>query len=264
MIPFLPLETDPDSELVDWKNILTVASCLQQDLATLLVNKKGDVDEFAIKDCVSFLDQALSKRRDRNVTCWGTILYFMLILNAIANGTQEKVEQIFEWVVKQSSLAIREMARHSGVLEQFVINAHKVNEIRLNKLEASDRVLFHHNYRTNVSPHAAVFNVSGPKWLAFRIESVCAVIQNTLNVSLDADEVRKAVNEHVVRGGGDYQLASCPFWDPGHQWPIANAVRNDDTNTTTLMPIPEEELDESQLKKSRYALFVLKVAHCST
>lgn len=258
MIPFLPLETDPDSELVDWKNILRIASCLQQDLATQLVNKRGEVDEFAIKDCVSFLDEALSKRRDRNVTCWGTILYFMLILNAIANGTPERVEQIFEWVVKQSALAIREMARHSGVLEQFVISAHKVNEIKLNKLEAADRVLFHHNYRTNCSPHAAVFAGNGTQWFSYRIESVCAVIQNTLNVSLDADEVRKAVNEHVNRGGADYQLATCPFWDQGQQWPPANAVRNDETNTTTLMPIPEEELDDSQLKKCRFALYVLK------
>jgi len=258
VIPFLPLETDPDSELVDWKNILTVASCLQQDLATQLVNKKGEVDEAAIKDCVSFLDEALSKRRDRNVTCWGTILYFMLILNAIANGTPERVEQIFEWVVKQSALAIREMARHSGVLEQFVISAHKVNEIKLNKLEASDKVLFHHNFRTNCSPHAAVFAGNSTQWCSYRVESVCAVILNTLNVSLDADEVRKAVNEHVNRGGTDYQLATCQFWDQGQQWPIANAVRNDETNTTTLMPIPEEELDDSQLKKCRFALYVLK------
>ena len=258
MIPFMPLETDPDSELVDWKNILTVASCLQQDLATQLVNKKGEVDEAAIKDCVSFLDEALKKRRDRNVTCWGTILYFMLILNVIGNGTPERVEQIFEWVVKQSALAIREMARHSGVLEQFVISAHKVNEIKLNKLDAADRMLFHHNYRTNCSPHAAVFAGNGPKWFSYRVESVCAVIMNTLNVSLDADEVRKAVNEHVNRGGTDYQLATCQFWDQGQQWPIANAVRNDETNTTTLMPIPEEELDDSQLKKCRFALYVLK------
>ena len=258
MIPFLPLETDPDSELVDWKNILTTASCLQQDLATQLVNKKGEVDEAAIKDCVSFLDEALSKRRDRNVTCWGTILYFMLILNAIANGTPERVEQIFEWVVKQSALAIREMARHSGVLEQFVISAHKVNEIKLNKLEAADRMLFHHNFRTNCSPHAAVFAGNGTQWFSYRVESVCAVILNTLNVSLDADEVRKAVNEHVNRGGTDYQLATCQFWDQGQQWPIANAMRNDETSTITLMPIPEEELDDSQLKKCRFALYVLK------
>ena len=84
------------------------------------------------------------------------------------------------------------------------------------------------------------------------------MIQNTLNISLDADEVRKAVNEHVNRGGADYQLATCQFWDQGQQWPIANAMRNDETNTNILMPIPEEELCESQLKKFRFALYVLK------
>ena len=72
-----------DPNLYDkWMMLRELMSALTIDFTTLTIH--GKLDREAIQDCAQFLQLAVGRKRDRNANMWGILLYFMLVINLMA------------------------------------------------------------------------------------------------------------------------------------------------------------------------------------
>lgn len=243
----LQANDDADPQLYPrWLMIRELLSALTPDFSSLLYNDR--LDSEAIQDCAAFLQAAIGRKRDRNANMWGILLYFMLLLNMMFQSTCREQLNVFEWIVKTVARSSYELTNHASVLDQFVLAIHKIQTTRANPLGREHETLYLHNMRTNCSPHASIFN--GPastRWYAFRLEAVCAVIQNTIGRSFSAVELGRMVEESTWAMRG-----KAPFYDiKTNSWPIAQTVHDDATNTNTLVPLAEDDLLVGHVKEMR-------------
>ena len=228
--------------------IRELLSALTPDFCTILYN--GKLDRQAIQDCAAFLQQAIGRKRDRNANMWAILLYFMLMLNMMAQGGREEQEEVFEWMIKSVARSTYELCNHQSILDQLVLAIHKVQSTRTNPLGREQETISWHNYRTLIGPHAAVFN-SSIKYYAFRLESLLNVLRNVLGKTFSSVEVSRMIEESdwAMRGKG-------MFYDCGtNPWPIAKTVLDDSTNASIQVPLAEDELLVSHLKEHR-AIFI--------
>eukprot|EP00966_Prymnesium_polylepis_P002088 47686-Prymnesium_polylepis.1 len=61
----------------------------------------GHLDGEAIQDCGRWVGTAIGKVRDRSAQNWGLLVYFMLALTFMAQGGQEQVEEVLDWIIRQ-------------------------------------------------------------------------------------------------------------------------------------------------------------------
>ena len=218
-------------------------SALTPDFTTILYN--GSLDRAAIQDCAKFLQTAVGRNRDRNVNMWGILLYFLLILNMMFQNGKEDQREVFEWMVKSVTRTTFELNNHSSLLEQFVLAVNKMWTTHRNPLGREHETLFWHNYRTNTTPFAAVFQAT--PWYAFRVESVVAVIKNVLGKTFSCTELYRCVGDANWATTGKSE-----FYDiMTNAWPIATTVHDPDTGVNTLVPLAESELHMQQIKQSK-------------
>lgn len=234
---------DDDPHLYsDWMQTRELLSALTPDFSTLLHNNK--LDREAIQDCALFLQAAIGRKRDRNANLWGILLYFMLLINMMFQAGKEEQKEVFEWMVKSVTRSTYELNSCTSLLEQFVLHIHKMWMTHANPLGREHETLFFHNVRTDCSPNAAIFTTATSiKYYAFRVDHVCAVIKNVLGRSFSPVEIMRVADQTawVVKG-------KAPFYDIiTNSWPIANTVRDDETNANTLVPLTEDELCPAHL-----------------
>ena len=89
--------------------IRELLSALMPDFASLLVD--GKLDREAIRDCATFLQAAIGRKRDRNANMWGLLLYFMLQLNMLFQMEIESQDEVFNWMIKAVTRATYELVR---------------------------------------------------------------------------------------------------------------------------------------------------------
>jgi hypothetical protein len=233
LIPFSSLvvtgEEDPNM-YNQWLMIRELISALMPDFASLLVH--GKLDAHAIRDCATFLQAAIGRKRDRNANMWALLLYFMLVLNMLFQETAESQEAIFEWMIKAVTRATYELNNHQSPLDQFVLSVNKCLTVRSNPLGRENEVIFWHNYRTTCSPVAPVFTTatSSPTlWFAFRLEPTVNVLKTVLGKNFSVVELNRMIDEcsWAVRGKG-------MFYDCAtNSWPICNVIHDSDTHVNT-------------------------------
>lgn len=213
-------------------------SALCMDFSSLLWNDK--LDKEAIVDCASFLGASIGRKRDRNANMWGLLLYFMLIVTYMFQGGRNELTDIFVWMIDSVTRTTYEFNNHQSLFDQVILAIDKVKNTRASPLNAKeDEVIFWHNYRTNSSPHAPIFNTAGTeRYYAFRMDSILAVIKKVLGIHFSLHEVNRAVDESNFAYRGKFQF----YCTTSNTWPIANVVLDEATNTSTKVPLLEDDL----------------------
>jgi hypothetical protein len=211
-----------------WLMIRELLSALMPDFASLLVH--GKLDREAIRDCATFLQAAIGRKRDRNANMWGLLLYFMLVLNMLFQESIESQEEIFEWMIKAVTRATYELNNHQSVLDQFVLAVNKCLTVRSNPLGRENEVIFWHNYRTTCSPVAAVFNTAGATlWYAFRLEPIINVLKTVLGKTFSVTELNRMIDDVSWATRGKANFYDCAT----NSWPICNVIHDADTHVNT-------------------------------
>ena len=147
-----PCGEDPDL-YTDWLLVRELISALAVDFESLLWH--GKLDRHAIQDCAKFLQQAVGKKRDRNVNLWGLLLYYMLNLNFMFQCGCEDQEDVFSWMINSVSRAMSEQTHHSSLVDQFVISVSKIRADAgslgiCNPLGPVERTIYWDKLRTKV------------------------------------------------------------------------------------------------------------------
>ena len=166
------------------------------------------------------------------------LLYFMLILNMLFQDGRESQEQVFEWVVKAVTRTTYELNNHQSTLDQFVLSIQKCRNVRPNPLGKDSEVIFWHNFRTDVTPYAAVFNGTRERWFAFRLEPIINVLKNVLGKTFSTVEINRAIDESSWAMKGKALFYDCAM----SGWPICKVHHDPETHVNINVPLTEQEL----------------------
>jgi len=224
-------------------------SALTIDFASILW--KGKLDKEAIVDCASFMGAAICRKRDRSANMWGILLYFMLIVNFMFQAGEMEQKEVFVWMVKSVTRSTYEFNNHQSILDQLVLAIDKVLSTRSSPLNVKeDEVFFWHNYRTQCTPNAPIFNTT-IRYYAFRMDCAVSVIKKVLGIHFSINEIYRAVEESDFAMKGKCHFYCCS----SNTWPIANIVHDDVTNSSTKVPLTENELVDDMLKEYKAVFF---------
>lgn len=146
-------------------------------------------------------------------------------------------------MIKSVTRSVYELNNHQSLLDQVILAINQVMTARPSPLGRDDEVIFWHNHRTNCSPHHAVFG--NIQFHAFRIDLVLVVIKNVLKKKFNPNEISRSVRETEWAKQGH-----CHFYDCAvNGYPIARTILDDTTNTSTKVPLEEEELTDEMMKR---------------
>ena len=229
-----------------FSSLRQLISCVLPDLQML--TWQGKLDKEAITDCTTFMNQACNTHAARNATLWGFLLYYMLLLEHMAQG--ENHDDIFFWVCTQVSIAHYKSERQSSVLHLFVIALHKVLEkYATNPNTTEDKSIFWHNYRTDQKPEGYA-ELCTEGFYAVKLDSVVRVLRNF--TEFFATETIKGAVQHVEWAS----FAKCEFYDlKTNPWPICKDFFDEETQTRMQVPLPEAELVPGNVKKETALYF---------
>jgi len=242
---------EEDAELYNqWLMMRELSSCLAVDFETLLWN--GKLDRHAIQDCAAYLQMVVGRKRDRNVNLWGILLYYMLNMNFLFQGSSEDQEDVFKWMIHSVSRVAYEQTNHSGILDQFVICVSKIRADCgtsgiCNPLGPQDRTITWDKMRTTAKP-GIQNNIA---YIALRIDPCIAVIKNVLGKVIQPQHLFEAIDicGWAVRG-------STNFYDVGaNGWPIKKDRMDVETGTMCPTPLAEGELLTGHMKQMRCVFF---------
>jgi hypothetical protein len=229
--------------------IQNMLSCLMPDLEQI-GKWDGTLDHQAIGDWVKFLTAAIGTKRDRNINEWAKTCYVLTLLHGLAQSGAEELESMFEWIVITTSRMAHTLTNHAGIVDQFIVAILDVQEnIQPNLLGPHpDKVLHHHNFRTNCMPQTAQLpGTAHGTWWAIRVGPACNVIKNLTGKSFREIEVY----EHATHYNGVFP-GKCYFYD--HQqnpYPIQHTTQDFETNLFIHHPLPEHELVQGTLTRQR-------------
>ena len=224
----------------EWPKVIKMMSCLQPDLEML--RWKGKLDEEAIMDCATFVNALNDTCDARNADLHGLLAYFMLVLEVLSQCADKRLEEVFEYIAKESALNAHIATKHSSVLNQFILAIERVRQVSANPLTAEDRVVHHHNYRTTERPQTP-FGVS-VEYVAVHLEAMCNVIKRVLNEAFKPEELRRAVKD----SDGLALTGRARFFDVAtYGFPITKSHIDEHSTTEVKIPLAESELLDSTL-----------------
>ena len=243
VINFDPLQDDGcDIEYSTWKSYLELSSACCADFDTFLVD--GRLDDLAIKDCVSYLEKVVTRRRDRSANMWGQLLCYMLNLNYCFQSTADNADTI-AWVVTQCTGSALDRCNSLGLLQQFIVAVDEMrNDAGCNPLGQEARTIFWHNYREMAVNQGELGLVP---IVSIRLESVINVIRTVKGVNFQRPEIRAAARRETWAQTGRAQ-----FYDTQTQpWPITKTHIDIETQHQTQVPLLESELVADSLKQQQ-------------
>lgn len=242
---------------VEMNNAKKVISCLLPDMYSLLV--KGKLHAAALSDCCDFVNQACGSAMARDADMWGYELYYMLLLEAMAQGGEDGMTEVFDYVcnlsIKQSAIA----QKSASTFDQFLIAMHRVvDQCATNPLVVEERSMHWHNYRTTIRPDlACVQREAGKKnmgadvrYIAIRLDPVCNVINKVLGYNFQATEIRRAVENVKYAAFGRGLFYNCRL----NPYPIVTR-RVTEQCEVEMTALPEDELLTASLVQDR-CLFI--------
>lgn len=209
-----------------------LSSSLVGDLSSFLVDYGGEMRMHmeAQQDCVTFFTKAVGADSNRNINFYGTLLYFMLLLDRVGNSetqvSEVSVTEIMDYLLSTVSRVQLELQSYSSPLEKFVVALLTFLDTRPSPLTRdSTESIYLHNYRTTATPNYAVFGNSNSHY-AFRLESVFSVLTK---FKILGDEFKyRALVSHFNKSGKCAE-GKAPFYDLSKNgWPIASWVVSDD------------------------------------
>ena len=242
LIPFVPIDTtNVDESLSQLKQAYmtdceAVVSAILPDLYAIGYN--GKLDAEALNDCATFMNAATGQVYNRNCNCWGFLIYYMCLLEVMAQNGSEALQQVFEYTCKSVVKQNYALQRFTSNLERFIIDFERCRAVTT-PLSALDRSIHWHNYRANIKPkgYAQLANVP---YIAIRLESACFVIKTVLKTHYKPEEIKREIDDAqdpiaiMSRGA---------FYDPARNpWPISKTHFDDETQAMTTVPLPEDEL----------------------
>lgn len=242
---------DPDDAYdgAQYTAIQKMLSCLMPDLEQI-GKWDGALDHQAIGDWVKFLTTAIGTKRDRNINEWAKTCYMLTLLHGLAQSGVEQLESMFEWIVVTTSRMAHTLTNHAGIVDQFIVAILDIQEnIQPNLLgQQPDKVLHHHNFRTNCMPQTAQFpGTADGAWWAIRVGPACNVIKNLTGKSFREIEVC----EHATHYNGAFP-GKCYFYDHTcNPYPVQHTTQDFATGLFIHHPLPEHELVQGTLTRQR-------------
>ena len=253
MILFAPLRsTDDGGEHIqeNFRALMEISSSLLGDFSSMLYN--GHLDGEAIQDCGRWIGTSCGKVRDRSSQNWGLLVYFFIGIIMMFQGSSDDVADALEWVMVQITRSAYELQHHSGKLDQFILAVHKVRTVASsNPLTQEQKVIYHHNFRTNIVPEGFMTSTGG--FYALRVEPICHVIKEVLGLNFKPAEIQTSsefVDWARYSRGKFYDCTLNP-------WPICKVIFQEHDQSMHSVPLPEDELLESTLHRYR-CLFIKK------
>lgn len=254
MINFDPLQDNGGDgiDYSEWKAYLELSSACCVDFDTFLVN--GCLDEKAIKDCTTFLEMVVGRRRDRSANMWGQLLCYMLNLNFCFQCTDDNADTI-EWVVQQCTGSALDRCNSLGLLEQFVVAVDEVrHDAGCNPLGMEAKTIFWHNLRERGVNNGPMGDANAV--ISMRLESVINVIRQVKGQTFHRAEILNAARRETWA-----QTGRAPFYDTQTQpWPITKTHVDLETQAQTKVPLTEAELMAESLKQQQ-CLHIRKVEY---
>jgi len=248
VINFDPLQDDGgDLDYSTWKAYLELSSACCLDFDTFLVD--GRLDDLAIKDCTTFLEKVVSRRRDRSANMWGQLLCYMLNLNFCFQSADDNADTI-DWVVTQCTGSALDRCNSLGLLQQFIIAVDDVrHDAGCNPMGQESRTIFWHNYResaVNQGPFSTAV-------ISLRLESIINVLRTVKGQTYQRSELLNAARQTVWAQTGRAQ-----FYDTQSQpWPITKTHIDVATGHQVQVPLLESELIGESMKQ-RQCLHIRK------
>ena len=232
----------------EWKATKELLSCLQPDLEEILW--LGKLDREAMSDWCDFMNKATSTVYSRNANLWGFVGYYLVLLEALAQGVTDQLDAIFEYlcrsVVRQNYMA----TKHSSMINQFVLAMHTCRtSCAANPLTAEDRAIFWHNYRTTEKPEGPFHH--NVQFTAIRLESVCHVIKKVMNLTFKPEEIRRTVEECQWAFFGRAKFYNVEMLG----YPPTKTMQDETTCAVLTVPLSEDELLAGHLKLDRAIFF---------
>ena len=167
-------------------------SALLQDMDS--IRYKGELDAQAIEECTLYLQMAVGDNvLRRGINLWGCALYAMLVLERASQCAPADLARVIDWVVEQAAGEAHASTMHDGLLRRFVVALGLVAPFGWGLTNAASQA----RACSSISVHNAVESVriDGAPCYALQLESVCAAIQQQLNQTFDASELRQAVRK---------------------------------------------------------------------
>ena len=241
-----------------WFACQKLISACAVDFESFLWN--GKMDKEAIGDCALYLQGVVGSKRDRNVNCWGMLMYYMLNLNYLAQEPAEENAQIFKWVVEKVTRSNHEANKHSSLVDQFVLAISKLrgDAGHVNPLGPIEKTIFWHNMRSDQTPSDAqgLSNLGcllqQKQYYAFRIEPCLAVLKAVLG----KDIIRDRLSEHFQKSG-HVVYGYAMFADPMKMWPLQLLLEDEGGIGTRPRALQQDEVPWGVQSKQR-AWFIEK------
>ena len=184
-------DLDADSAgLLNGAPMRELLSSLLQDFDS--IRWKGELDAQAIEECTLYLQLAVGdKFMRRGLNLWGCALYAMLVLERASQCAGADLARVIDWVVEQAAGEAHASTMHAGLLRRFVVALGLVAPFGWGRTNAASQA----RACSCISVHNAVECVrpDGAHCYAVQLESACAAIQQQLNQTFDASELRQAV-----------------------------------------------------------------------
>ena len=233
----------------DWLATKKLVSALQPDFEQFIW--EGTIDKIAIRDCCDFINECSGVTYSRSANVWGCVLYYMILLEVVAQGQLYEIDQIFEWVCCQSARQEYMSTRHSSSLDQLVLGIDQVLKVSASSSRGEDLCFHWHNWRTTERPEG-IAQLSSTRFYAVRVEAACNVIYKVLRIRIKPEDVARDVANHT-----DFATFSRGrFWNIAHNgFPIVKSVMDEETCKSRDVPLPEDELVDDDLLRQRALFF---------
>ena len=185
----IPFDQMHDSDkLEQLQSAMQLLSACLVDVDTLLWNAK--LDKECIEDCATFLHQAVGLARDRKISIWAWLLYYMLLVSCISQGAMDEPDRIIEWVVKQARESAFDAKHDNNLVTKFIVAMSKVmpgGSMHGQPLtDKSNEIVFWHNFSTKQL-------IDDEPTYTFRLQSCCNAIRVKLGERFEHKEVAAAL-----------------------------------------------------------------------
>ena len=254
LLKFHKLEDDGSADSPElfqqWMQFRELMSACALDLESLLWN--GKLDKQAMQDCATYLQGVVGKKRDRNVNCWGVLLYYMLNLNFLAQCHAGENEVLFDWIIRRVTLTAYEQNNHSSLIDQFVLGVSKIRADCgtmgiANPLGPVDKTIYWDKLRTDQKPPEFQM-MQNKDFIAVRVEACIAVLESVLGLRINVDQLWEEVDRY------DYAFKGRAYFaDASKQWPLDKQV--EDVIGFRKVPLQEHEVAGIQTR-SRCVYFL--------
>jgi hypothetical protein len=245
LIPFAKLE-EQDREFDDWGESLKLLSCLPGDMMSFLF--RGKLDSEAISHCAKYLGAVCGRHKDRNVDCHAMLLYFRLMLSAVAQASSAEYDSCLKWFTVTLTKHLSKYQTVLTALEELILQVDEIRRVKADFRKDFDKTTGVHNFLAHSRPAGRSHN---SPWYALRLDSLAAVIKFHTGIMIDPDLLYEMASKNAAFSDG-----SALFYDQSLGTP--KAIDCDPmTNARTERPLHEQELDESQVLSAR-CLFVMQ------